>query len=79
MERVEDKAKLDSRTIAIANKIKSLRKEKGYTSAEIFAYENGLNRVSYWRVENGFNITIKTLLKILDIHGISLRDFFSSF
>ena len=33
---------------------------------------------TYWRVENGANITLKTLLKILDIHKLSLAEFFNS-
>lgn len=66
----------ERRIKAIAHKIKELRKTKGYRSAEIFAYDNNLNRVSYWRIENGFNITLKTLIRIVDIHGISLSEFF---
>ena len=61
----------------IGNRIKDLRKSKGYTSAEIFAYDNNLSRVSYWRMEHGYNITMQSLLKILDIHNISLVEFFS--
>lgn len=66
----DDKLKL------IAEKIKDLRKAKGFTSHETFAFEHDLNRVQYWRVETGKNITVKTLLKILDIHSLSLEDFF---
>jgi hypothetical protein len=33
--------------------------------------------VQYWRIEKGKNITMKTLLTILDIHQISLSAFFS--
>lgn len=69
----------DVRIKTIASRIKELRKTKGYTSAETFAYEHSLNRVSYWRIENGYNITMKTLLKILDIHGVTLKEFFDSF
>jgi len=67
---------LDKRVVAIANKIKELRIQKGYTSHESFAWDNNLNRVQYWRIEKGTNITLKTLLSVLDIHGISLADFF---
>ncbi|MBO4961644.1 MAG: helix-turn-helix transcriptional regulator [Flavobacteriales bacterium] len=63
---------------SIGRHLREIRKEKGYSSAEIFAYENSLNRVSYWRIENGQNFTMKMLLKILDIHGMSLEEFFSS-
>ncbi len=67
---------LDKRIVAIANKIKELRIQKGYTSHESFAWDNNLNRVQYWRIEKGTNITLKTLLSVLDIHGISLANFF---
>ena len=66
----------DQRLIRIANKIKELRIEKGYSSHETFAWDNDLNRVQYWRIEKGSNITLKTLLAILDIHKISLSSFF---
>lgn len=67
----------DQRIIRIADKIKELRIKKGYSSHETFAWDNGINRVQYWRIEKGSNITLKTLLTILDIHGISLSSFFS--
>ncbi|MED9996439.1 MAG: hypothetical protein UFP03_06550 [Paludibacteraceae bacterium] len=67
----------DARLIAIGKQIKQLRLNMGYSSAEIFAYEHNLNRISYWRMEKGTNITILSLLKILDIHQISLSTFFS--
>lgn len=68
----------DKRIQLIAQKIKELRINAGYTSAENFAFDNELNRVQYWRVESGANITLKTLLKVLDIHKISLSEFFAS-
>lgn len=49
---------------------------RSYSSAEIFAYEHDLNRVSYWRMEKGCNITLASLLRILDIHDLSLGEFF---
>ena len=67
----------DQRLIKIADKIKDLRIQKGYTSHENFAWDNNLSRVQYWRIEKGSNITLKTLLSILDIHKISLNSFFS--
>ena len=65
----------DKRILEVSQKIKDLRVKRGYTSAENFAYDNELNRVQYWRVESGANVTLKTLLKILDIHKISLEEF----
>ncbi len=60
----------------VSTKLKELRKDRGYTSYETFALDNGLDRKQYWRVENGSNITIKTLVKILEIHDRSLPSFF---
>ena len=68
---------IDPRLLEIANKLKELRKQKGYTSYEDFAIQNDLDRKQYWRIENGSNITLRSLIRILDIHGISLMDFFS--
>lgn len=70
---------LDPRLIQIAEKIKNLRIMAGYSSHENFAWDNDINRVQYWRIEKGANITIKTLLAILDIHKLSLADFFKDF
>jgi len=66
----------DERVLKIANKIKKLRIQKGYSSHENFAWDNDISRVQYWRIEKGSNITLKTLLSILDIHKISLSEFF---
>ena len=67
---------MDERIIKIAEKIKRLRIEEGYSSHEFFAWENEIPRVQYWRMEKGTNFTIKTLLRILDAHNMSLQDFF---
>ena len=60
----------------IGSKLKQLRVDKGFSSYENFAYQNDLSRIQYWRMEKGTNFTIKNLLKILDIHKITLEDFF---
>jgi len=67
----------DRRIVAIAKRIKQLRERKGYTSYENFAWDNNIPRMQYWRMEKGTNFTIKNLLKILDVHGMSLKEFFS--
>lgn len=67
---------IDSKISQIAEKIKLLRKEKGFTSYETFAFEYDINRVQYWRIEKGNNITLKTLIKVLAIHNLTLNEFF---
>lgn len=65
--------------VTIGNKLTELRKQKGYTSHESFAFDFDLPRVQYWRLEKGkSNFTIKTLMKVLVIHNISLDEFFNS-
>lgn len=62
----------------IGQRLKKLREEAGYTSYENFAIQHDLSRMQYWRMENGkVNITIKSLVTVLDIHRISIEDFFS--
>lgn len=73
MKRTKD---IESRIDQVANKLKKLRIEKGYTSYENFAFDNDLPRMQYWRMEKGTNFTFANLVKILDIHEISLEDFF---
>jgi transcriptional regulator with XRE-family HTH domain len=63
----------------IAKKLKQLRLNKGYKSYETFAVDHELDRKQYWRIENGSNITLATLIKVLKIHRISLKRFFSDF
>lgn len=61
----------------IGNRLRKLREEKGFTSYEHFAIEYDLSRMHYWKIEKGkANITIRTLLKILAFHEMSIDDFF---
>ncbi len=70
------KKELDVRIFKVAKKLEQLRLEKGYTSYENFAIEHGISRMQYWRMEKGTNFTFESLLKILDAHQISLKEFF---
>jgi transcriptional regulator with XRE-family HTH domain len=73
---MEKNDELDPRIQAIAEKLKKMRIKAGYTSYENFAVDNDLNRVQYWRIEKGKNFTLSYLLRLLDIHQISLKEFF---
>ena len=51
--------------------LRKLRIQAGFTCYESFAFEHKLSRIQYWRMESGnTNYTIKSLIKILNIHGI---------
>lgn len=60
----------------LGSTLRQLRMRRGFKSAELFSYENDLNRTAYWRWENGENITMKNFLKLCDIHKISPKDVF---
>lgn len=70
-------ADADPRLQQIAQKLKQLRLDKGYSSYEAFAFDHELPRVGYGRHEQGNNLTLKSLLRLLDIHQVSLAEFFA--
>ncbi|MCA6429857.1 MAG: helix-turn-helix transcriptional regulator [Cytophagales bacterium] len=76
---MKNNATFQKQLVKIGEKLSDLRKKKDYTSHETFAYDHELSRVQYWRIEKGkTNITLKSLHFLLEIHGLSLKEFFSS-
>ena len=67
---------IEKRLGKLGEKLKKLRIKSGYKSAETFAYDNELNRVQYWRMEKGANFTLLSLMRVLDMHKITLEEFF---
>ncbi|MAD97948.1 MAG: transcriptional regulator [Flavobacteriaceae bacterium] len=61
----------------LANRIKSLRIQKGYSSYETFAFENGIHRAQYGRYEIGTDMQYTSLLKVAKAFDMSLEEFFS--
>ena len=61
---------------AIAERLKQLRKLKGYKNYEHISFELGMSRSAYWRLETGANFELKTLIKICKLLGVSLEEFF---
>lgn len=70
---------IEPELIELGQRIRQLRKEKGYTSAEKFAYEHNLSRTAYTKSEAGANMTYMSLRKLLDIFGVSVQEFFEGF
>lgn len=62
---------------AIAKRLKEIRKSKGYNNYEHIAFDLGMSRSAYWRLESGANFEMKTLLKICKLLEISLEVFFN--
>lgn len=63
----------------IGNRLKEIRKQKGYTAALDFAYEHDLPPAQYARYEAGSNMKVGSLLKVLDALDISPAEFFKDF
>lgn len=62
----------------LGKRITELRKKAGYTSQETFAYDADIPRALYGRYEQGANLTIWSLRRILKYHKISFSDFFKN-
>ncbi|OYU80450.1 MAG: transcriptional regulator [Flavobacterium sp. BFFFF1] len=75
----EEEKEISHNLDKVANKIKQLRINMGYSSHETFANDKDINRVQYWRIEKGHNITLKTFFKILAIHNLTPEEFFKDF
>jgi hypothetical protein len=62
--------------ISLGKRITDLRKRAGYTSRETFDYDANLPRAQYGRYEQGVNLTINSLSKIVSHHKMSFKEFF---
>ena len=65
-----------SRMHSVAEKLRKIRLERGYSGYDFFAWENQLSPRQYLNMEQGKNFTMKSLIRVLDIHGITLEEFF---
>lgn len=60
----------------IASSLKRLRIERGYSNYDHLAYDIGMSRSQYGAYENGKNMTMATLMKILKHFNMTIFDFF---
>lgn len=63
--------------LLLAKRIKQLRKEKGYSSQETFAYDNDYTLSYYSRLERGEDIRFTSLVKVCKALDVDLITFFS--
>ena len=62
---------------SIGIQLAELREKRGFKTLKHFANHFGLPEIHYWRMENGkTNLTLKSLMKVLQIHNLTLPDFF---
>lgn len=61
----------------VGERMKEIRKEKGFGNYETLAYENDIPRAQYGRYERGSDLKLSSLLRVLDALDISIEEFFS--
>ena len=65
--------------IEIGKRVSTLRKKKGYSNYEVFAYDNNISRSQMGRYEKGEDMRLSSLIKLLVALEISLEEFFKDF
>ena len=56
-----------------------LRKERGYTNYETFAFDHKIPRAQYGRYEKGQDLRFSSLCKVLKALDVTFEDFFEGF
>lgn len=67
---------IEQKLIQVGQRLKALRKAKGYTNYEQFAYEHNIGRAQYGRYEKGSDLRLSSLFKVLQAMDISPEEFF---
>jgi hypothetical protein len=78
MSKIESSDAFESLKANIGKELKRLRVNAGYKSYEVFAWDNKISRIQYWKMEKVTNCTLKSLKRVLDIHDVRMDTFFNS-
>jgi transcriptional regulator with XRE-family HTH domain len=63
--------------VLIGSRLAELRMKKGFSTIREFTQKYDLPEIQYWRMEKGkANITLKSLVRILQIHNLTMHEFF---
>jgi transcriptional regulator with XRE-family HTH domain len=63
--------------VLIGSRLAELRVKKGFSTIREFTQKYDLPEIQYWRMEKGkANITLKSLVRILQIHNLTMQEFF---
>lgn len=60
----------------MGERLRQMRINAGHTAYDKFAFTFDFDPQTILRAEQGKNITLRTLIKILDVHNVSLGEFF---
>ena len=67
---------IEEQLLQVGRRLKTLRKAKGYSNYEQFAYEHNIGRAQYGRYENGSDMHLSSLLRVLQALEVSPAEFF---
>lgn len=63
--------------VKLGKRIRELRKAKGFSNFEHFAYEHGFSRAQFGRYEMGEDLRYSSLLRVVRALGMTLEEFFA--
>lgn len=63
----------------IGQRLRELRKAKGYANYEQFAFQHDIHRVQYGRYEKGEDMRVSSLLKVLKALEVTPEEFWRGF
>ncbi|RFZ85107.1 XRE family transcriptional regulator [Mucilaginibacter terrenus] len=63
----------------LGERIRELRIAAGEDNYEKFAFKHNLSRAQVWRYENGEDLKLSTLVRVLRALNITLEEFFKGF
>ncbi len=63
----------------LGQRFQELRKAKGYSNYETFAFDNGIPRAQYGRYEKGQDLRFSSLCKVLKALDVTFEEFFKGF
>jgi len=61
----------------IGGRMRELRKQKGYSNYEQFAFEHNIGRAQYGKDEKGQDLRMSTFFRVIDALGVSPSEFFA--
>lgn len=63
----------------IGARIREIRKARGYTNHDTFAYDHDIDRTQFSKYERGADMRLSSLIKVLAALDITPEDFFKGF
>ncbi|WP_299676200.1 helix-turn-helix transcriptional regulator [uncultured Dokdonia sp.] len=70
---------IEKQLVKLGERFQELRKAKGYSNYELFAFDNNIPRAQYGRYEKGQDLKFSSLSKVLKALDVTFEEFFKDF